>query len=76
MAIPANMAEGHGREAPGDFVRFLRISQGSLQELETHLILAARVDLAPKEEIKPLLAECEGVGKMLRPLIQAIQKNQ
>ncbi|MBA2691785.1 MAG: four helix bundle protein [Rubrobacter sp.] len=75
-AIPANIAEGHGRESPRDFVRFLRIAQGSLRELETHLMLASRVRLAPEEEIEALLTECEGVEKMLRSLIQPIQKTK
>lgn len=74
VAVPANMAEGHGREMPGDFVRFLRIAQGSLKELETHLILASRVRLASEEEIEALLTDCDGIGKMLHALIRSIQK--
>jgi four helix bundle protein len=74
VAVPTNMAEGHGRESPRDFVRFLRISQGSLRELEAHLMLASRVRLVPEEEIEALLAECDGVGRMLHSLIQSIQK--
>jgi four helix bundle protein len=38
-SIPANIAEGHGRDNTGNFVQHLRISQGSLKELETHLLL-------------------------------------
>lgn len=34
VSIPANMAEGYGRENRGEFIQFLRISQGSLKELE------------------------------------------
>ena len=39
VSIAANIAEGHGRESSGSFVQFLRMSQGSLKELETHLNL-------------------------------------
>ena len=62
-AIPANIAEGRGRENPGEFVQFLRIAQGSLKELETHLIRASRVRLATNQEIAPVLKQCETVGK-------------
>ena len=39
VSIPANIAEGYGREQTGSFIQFLRIAQGSARELETHLIL-------------------------------------
>jgi four helix bundle protein len=73
-AVPANIAEGQGRGTPGEFVRFLQIAQGSLKELETHLILASRVELAQDEEVAPILRQCESVGKMLRALIHSIQQ--
>lgn len=72
-AVPANIAEGQGRDGPGEFVRFLRIAQGSLKELETHLILASRVGLTNEEETAPVLERCEIVGKMLRALIRSVQ---
>ncbi|MDQ3862804.1 MAG: four helix bundle protein [Actinomycetota bacterium] len=75
-AIPANVAEGRGRENPGEFVRFLRMAQGSLKELETHLILASRVGLTTNQEIAPVLKQCEKVGKMLRSLIRSIQSKR
>ena len=73
VSVPANIAEGHGRESIGAFVQFLRIAQGSLKELETHLILAKRVKLALEEPIDILLLKTEIIGKMLRSLIRSIQ---
>ena len=76
VSIAANIAEGHGREHSGSFIQFLRISQGSLKELETHLLLAERVKLAKMDELEPLLKRCDELGKMTRSLIRSIQRRQ
>ena len=57
-AIPANIAEGYGRENSGEFIQFPRIAQGSLKELETHLFLASRLELANDQQVDPILEEC------------------
>ncbi|MCB8984473.1 MAG: four helix bundle protein [Ardenticatenaceae bacterium] len=73
-SIPANIAEGYGRESRGDYIRFLQIAQGSLKELETHLILAQRVNLTDPKTVQPVLGQCTTVGKMLRALIRSLQE--
>lgn len=65
-SVPANIAEGYGREAAGSYVQHLRIAQGSLKELETHLILAERVGLLDAAGMQSLLATSDEVGRMLR----------
>lgn len=74
VSIPANVAEGYGREYPRQFIQFLRIAQGSLKELETHLLLAIRVELTSTQEVKSILSSCESLGRMLRSLIRSLQK--
>jgi four helix bundle protein len=73
-SIPANIAEGYGREHTRAFIQSLRIAQGSLKELETHLLLAEQVGLAKTEEISPPLDLCSALGRMLRSLIRALQE--
>ncbi|MCV3208438.1 four helix bundle protein [Mesorhizobium sp. YC-39] len=73
-SIAANIAEGHGRENTGAFIQFLRIAQGSLKELETHLILSGRVGLMVEKEVGRLLGQTEEIGKMLRSMIRSLQK--
>jgi four helix bundle protein len=75
-SIPANIAEGHGRAHTQTFVQYLRISQGSLKELETHLMLAERVGMANRSQVEPLLEACEVLGKMLQSLITSLQRKQ
>ena len=72
-SIPAIIAEGRGRETRGEFVQFLRVAQGSLKELETHLLLSERIGLMAPKETEAILGQCEAVGKMLRALIRSLQ---
>jgi len=73
-SIPANIAEGWGRQARADYVRFLRIAQGSLKELETHLLLSSRVDCCAEADVEPLLEQCGTVGRLLRGLIASLTR--
>jgi len=74
-SVPANIAEGYGRDNKGDYIQFLRISQGSLKELETHLTLCARVGTLAEPEAQSTLERCERLGKMLHRLIRSLQSS-
>jgi four helix bundle protein len=50
----SNIAEGFGRYRPRDFARFLRITKGSLLEIEDHLRAAKRLGAASAAEIDEL----------------------
>lgn len=66
VSIPANIAEGHGRNSKKDYVRFLTIARGSLRELETLLLLIDDLELAVTgEELK----QCDDVSRLLSGLI-------
>lgn len=52
---------------------FLRVSQGSLKELETHLLLAERVAVVEGGLIEPVLRDLDELGRMLRGLITALK---
>jgi len=73
VSIPANIAEGYGRESRGAYVQFLKTAQGSLKELETHLLLTQRLDLGKRSEAEALLTHCDAIGRMLRGLIRSLK---
>lgn len=75
-SVAANIAEGHGRNSRGEYIQFLRVAQGSLKELETHLILATRVGLMSSGIIDNALQQSEGLGKMLRALIRSLERGK
>lgn len=71
-SIAANVAEGHGRKTRAEYIQFLYIAQGSLKELETHLLLSKRVKLGEGEVINSLLSQCESLGRLLSALIRSL----
>jgi four helix bundle protein len=73
-SIPANIAEGYGRESAGAYAQQLKVAQGSLKEFETHVELAHRIGLLDASTLSKVLESAEEVGKMLRSLIRAVER--
>ena len=73
VSVPANIAEGFGRDQTGGYIQFLRIAQGSLRELETHLIIAERVKIAATTALAAAKELTDRVGRMLRALIRSLE---
>jgi four helix bundle protein len=73
-SIPANIAEGYGRESAGAYAQQLKVAQGSLKEFETHVELAHRIGLVDESSLSTVLKSSEEIGKMLRSLIRAIER--
>jgi four helix bundle protein len=76
VSIPANIAEGYGRESTGSYVQFLKVARGSLKELETHILLAQRIGFLCAGRSELLLATSDRLGKMLNALIRSIQAHK
>jgi four helix bundle protein len=73
-SVPANIAEGYGRESSGAYAQQLRAAQGSLKEFETHVELAHRIGMVNEANLSNVLKSSEEIGKMLRSLIRAIER--
>ena len=71
-SVPANIAEGYGRDSTKAYVNSLRIAQGSLKEVETHLLLSQRVGITIADHIDAPMKRAEATGKMLRALIRSV----
>lgn len=76
VSISSNIAEGQGRGATRDFVRFLCMAKGSLQEVQTQVEIAHRLDFIKHEERETVLASSEEVAKLLNGLIRCFQTKE
>ncbi|WIO74190.1 four helix bundle protein [Porticoccaceae bacterium LTM1] len=71
VSIASNIAEGAGRGSDRDFVCFLIIARGSLNELETQVLLAIQLGfLQPQADLEDKI---EHVFAMLSNLINKLQ---
>jgi four helix bundle protein len=72
VSVPANIAEGYGRQATGEYHHSLSIARGSLSELETLILVCQRLGYIEEKDIAGLLSEVEELLKMLSTLIAKI----
>ena len=72
VSIPANIAEGNGRKGSKEYLQFLSIANGSMKELETHLLIAERLKFLTKETLTPLQTQLEKTGCLLTALRKSI----
>ena len=76
VSVPANIAEGHGREHLGDYLHHLSFANGSLMEVETHILLAEKLNFIIKAEIEISLSKSAEVGRMLAGLTRSLKSKR
>lgn len=73
VSVPSNIAEGFGRQSQKSFSQFLKISRGSLFELETQLLLTKELKMIAIDD--EVFASIEEISKMLNSFIKKIETN-
>ena len=73
VSIPANIAEGLGRQYKKDTLQFLHISRGSIYELETLLNIAVEVEVIETDDFNGIMIILERSLKVLNGLINSLE---
>ncbi|MBQ8968485.1 MAG: four helix bundle protein [Bacteroidaceae bacterium] len=74
ISVPSNIAEGYARGTDKEKLHFLRISSGSLSEVETQLLLSLNLGYIPQDTYDELSEKVTSVWKQLNALISSIKK--
>lgn len=74
--VPANIAEGCGREGDAELSRFLQIAMGSTGKLEYYLELAYNLKFFNEETFHQIINNLTKIRKMLNLLIQKVRKGR
>ena len=72
VSIPSNIAEGQGRRTTSDFLRHLSIAYGSLREVETQILIAARLNYATAAQVDLIMMKAGEVGRLLNGLMNSL----
>jgi four helix bundle protein len=75
ISIPSNIAEGLGRESSKEFLRFLKISIGSLFELQTQLEIAKNIIYLDEETFNNLYEDTRELERMIVSFTNKIKNN-
>lgn len=75
ISIPSNIAEGLGRESSKELLRFLKISIGSLFELQTQLEIAKNIIYLDKETFNNLYEDTRELERMIVSFTKKIKNN-
>jgi four helix bundle protein len=75
-SIPANIAEGCGRNGDAELARFLQIAMGSASELEYHILLSHDLALLGLAEYEELARDTTEVKRMLTSFIQRLKADR
>jgi len=72
VSVPSNIAEGQGRKSTREFRRHLSIAIGSLQELETQLLLASRLRFVAPDAAERTISQLSEVGRLTGGLYNSL----
>jgi len=72
-SVPSNIVEGHSRKTDKEFLNFLHIARGSLEEVKYFLLLSKDLNYLASEVYEKLISLASEVSYLLQKFIGAIQ---
>lgn len=76
VSVASNIAEGYGRGSTTDYIRFLRTARGSLYEIDTQLLIAARLEFLSTTSFQQLESQLNECSRILVGLIRSLESDQ
>ncbi|MBC8311834.1 MAG: four helix bundle protein [Candidatus Marinimicrobia bacterium] len=72
VSIPSNIAEGFGRRNPKEFIHFLRISIGSLFELQTQIEICCNLEYIESAKFNVIYEQSREIERLIIGLKNSI----
>lgn len=74
VSIAANIAEGYRRKGGNDKLRFMNISQSSLEECRYYILLSKDLQYINEEQYNELTEKIEDTSRLLNAYCRGIKK--
>ena len=74
VSVVANIVEGRGKPTDRDFVRYLYIAKGSLNECQLYFELTKELEFINQEQFEYIENKRGEVGYLLYQLIKSLEK--
>jgi len=74
ISISSNIAEGAGRNNPGEFYHFLGIALGSAAELESQIFVSQKLKFCRKKDSEEIIDKLNHIQNMIFKLQQSVKK--
>jgi len=76
VSIPANIAEGFGRNHKKELLQFLNIAMGSASEIDTLLLISKELKYLPASNHNELSELLDHISRMLKNLSKSISNHE
>lgn len=76
VSVNSNIAEGFEKNNNNEFVRFLKISKGSIGELKSQLLVCKKINYIDETEYKNIESNIESLRNQLARFINYLEKNK
>lgn len=73
-SIPSNIVEGNSRNTTKEYINYLYISRGSINELKYFLLLSKDLNYINIDEFSRLKENCVLIAKQLNGLINSLKR--
>ena len=75
ISVPTNIAEGKGRNSLREYLQFLSVARGSVEETKYLLLLSRDLGYLPAKRHAEIADKCDQVARMLNGLMKSLRRH-